>query len=139
LKSLPIDEARLRELVAAAKKALENAYAPYSGYRVGAALLTGTGRIFTGANVENAAYGESLCAERAAVAGAIAGGERELIALAIAAENGKTAAPCGSCRQVIVEFSPECLVVMAGDDGITIRPARDLLPMAFKLVHDQES
>lgn len=139
MKPLPIDEARLRELVAAAKKALENAYAPYSGFQVGAALLTKSGRIFTAANIENAAYGESLCAEHAAIAKAVSEGEREFFALAVAAENGETTAPCGSCRQVIVEFSPECLVVMAGDDEMTIRPAGDLLPMAFKLAHDKES
>ena len=128
-----IDEARQRALIEAAKEAIDSAYAPYSNYKVGAAVLTADGRIFTGANIENAAYGECLCAERVAVAKAVFEGVRELAALATAAEDGRPAAPCGGCRQVIAEFSPDCLVIMAGDGETIVKSLSELLPMAFKL------
>ncbi len=117
-------------LIAEARKARERAYAPYSRYRVGAALLGRSGRIYTGCNVENAAYPLSLCAERAAVARAVAEGEREFLAIAVVTENGGT--PCGACRQVLREFGKEILVFIADVRGNYWQATVDeLLPRSF--------
>lgn len=112
--SLPVAK---RNLLAAAEKALANAYAPYSRYRVGAAVLTAGGRIFTGCNVENASYGVTICAERVAAAAAVAAGERKFAALAVVTDDGAPAPPCGLCRQFLVEFSPDLPVLMANRRG----------------------
>lgn len=94
------------------------AYAPYSQFRVGAALMTADGRIFTGANVENASYGLSTCAERVAVGCAASAGARSFIAIAVAGESADNGLlPCGACRQVLAEFSPTMLVVSCQRDG----------------------
>jgi len=104
------------ELVKAAQNALARAYAPYSGYRVGAAILSG-GKIYEGANVENASYGLSMCAERSAVFAAIsAGAPRAISAVAIAIEQGLPS-PCGACRQVLREFGEDFPVYLVGLDG----------------------
>ncbi|MFP4394151.1 MAG: cytidine deaminase [Anaerolineales bacterium] len=104
------------DLIAAGIAARERAYAPYSNYKVGAAILTEDGRVFTGCNVENAAYSLTLCAERVAVVKAISEGARAIAAVAVATENGGP--PCGSCRQVIQEFSaPDTPVFIARLDG----------------------
>ncbi|MCS7283851.1 MAG: cytidine deaminase [Anaerolineae bacterium] len=117
-------------LIAEARRAQERAYAPYSGYRVGAALLGRSGRIYTGCNVENASYPLSLCAERAAVAKAISEGEREFLAIAVVTENGGT--PCGACRQVLREFGEEMVVFIADTHGNSRRfTVRELLPESF--------
>ncbi len=110
--------------------AREKAYAPYSGFRVGAALLTRSGRVFTGANVENASYGLSVCAERVAAFKAVAEGEREFEAIAVATGNGVL--PCGACRQVLNEFGPDMRVIVADAEG-NMRTYRlsDLLPGGF--------
>lgn len=122
------------ELLLAARKAAGRAYAPYSGFCVGAALLTADGKVFLGANVENSAYGESICAERAAVVSAVSAGERDFVALAVAAPKGEDTTPCGSCRQVLNEFSPEALVVtQGGSNGPRLEPLSALLPRPFKL------
>jgi cytidine deaminase len=107
------------ELVAAARAARERAHAPYSGYRVGAALLTDGGEVVTGANLENASYGLSICAERAAVAAAVAAGHRRFEAIAVATPGPDPAAPCGACRQVLREFprGVDLEVVCAGEVG----------------------
>lgn len=119
-----------RELVRAAVEAREKAYAPYSGFRVGAALLTRSGRVFTGANVENASYGLSVCAERVAAFKAVAEGEREFEAIAVATGNGVL--PCGACRQVLNEFGPDMRVIVADAEGNTrTYRLRDLLPGGF--------
>lgn len=117
-------------LVAEALQARERAYAPYSGYRVGAALLGRSGRVYTGCNVENAVYPLSTCAERAAVVRAVSEGEREFVAIAIATANG--GAPCGSCRQVLREFG-EDIVVLIADAGGVFRETTiaELLPDSF--------
>lgn len=128
-----IDAATVDKLVAKAREALQEAYAPYSGYAVGAAVLAADGGTYSGANIENAAYSESLCAERVAIAKAVSEGVRDFTAIAIVAGDGHLAAPCGACRQVISEFSPECLVIMAGGGETVIKPVSELLPMAFKL------
>jgi cytidine deaminase len=119
-----------KALVATATKARENAYAPYSGYQVGAAALGGSGRIYSGCNVENSSYGLTLCAERVAILKAISEGEREVAALAVATENG--ASPCGACRQVLFEFGPTARVLLCAADGTQKEvSADDLLPAPF--------
>jgi cytidine deaminase len=107
-----------RELVEAALAARERAYAPYSGFTVGAAVRAGSGMIYSGCNVENGSYGLSMCAERVAIFTAIANGEREISALAVASGSGAT--PCGACRQALSEFAvcpEEVAVVVANGQG----------------------
>jgi cytidine deaminase len=120
----------------AAFAAMENAYAPYSRFRVGAAVLASTGEIVTGCNVENAAYGEALCAERVAVAAAVAQGLTSFKEIAIASESEEPSPPCGSCRQTMSEFAPDLLINSYARNGkqATWRLA-DLLPEAFDLNH----
>jgi len=118
------DEALLEE----ARRAAEAAYAPYSGFSVGAAALARDGRLFLGANVENASYGLTLCAERAALAQAVAAGVRPGAIEAVAA----TASPCGGCRQWLVEFGVDRVVFPLGG-GLVVRPASELLPDTFFL------
>jgi cytidine deaminase len=122
------------ELRDAAFAAMENAYAPYSKFRVGAALRTSTGEIVTGCNVENAAYGEALCAERVAVSAAVARGMREFDEIAIASESEDPAPPCGSCRQTMSEFAPDLKVTGYSKNGKKVSwRLSDLLPEAFAL------
>lgn len=120
-----------QELIRRALQARQFAYAPYSGYAVGAALLTETGQVFTGANVENAAYPTSMCAERVAVFTAVVSGERKFSAIAVVTANGGS--PCGACRQVLAEFGLDTIVLIADQDGrlLTETTLRDLLPGAF--------
>lgn len=108
------------------------AYAPYSNYPVGAALLTTSGKIYEGVNVENAAYPTTICAERVAVFKAVSEGEHEFEAIAVVTRNGGT--PCGSCRQVLAEFGLDTLVLIADDRGTLLQEVRmsDLLPSAFR-------
>jgi cytidine deaminase len=128
------DEQR-SELIALANQARERAYAPYSEYKVGAALRTKSGRLFTGVNVENAAYPTSLCAERVAVFKAVSEGEREFEAIAVVTDNGGS--PCGSCRQVLAEFGLETCVLIADGKGRLLREmtVAELLPEAFTPEH----
>lgn len=119
-------------LMGAARTAAENAYCPYSGVRVGAALLGEDGRVFTGCNVENASYGLTLCAERAALVRAVVEGARDFTAVAIWASTDRPLAPCGACRQVIHEHSPGSRVLYQGAGGervVTSLP--ELLPGAM--------
>jgi len=119
-----------KELLRAALKAREKAYTPYSHYDVGAALLTKSGRVFTGANVENASYGLSVCAERVAAFHAVSEGERNFEAIAVVTENGVT--PCGACRQVLSEFGPDMRVIVGDRQGNSREYSiRDLLPDFF--------
>lgn len=123
---------RQPELIAAAQKAKAKAYAPYSKFKVGAALLAKSGQVYTGCNVENASYGLTCCAERNAVFEAVGRGEREFIALAIVSDSPEPAAPCGACRQVLHEFAPELEVIMAGAKGhAKTRKLKELLPDSF--------
>ncbi len=123
---------KMDELVSRATAAREKAYCPYSGFAVGAAVLTPDGRIFTGCNVENASYGLTNCAERTAVFKAISEGAREIVAVAVVAE-GEPPPPCGACRQVLAEFGPRAEVVLASTTGERIRTSVDsLLPAAFR-------
>ena len=122
------------ELREAAFAAMENAYAPYSRFRVGAALRTATGEIFTGCNVENAAYGEALCAERVAVSAAVAQGMRAFEEIAVASESDEPAPPCGSCRQTMSEFAPDLKITGYSKNGKKVEwRLGDLLPEAFAL------
>lgn len=118
-------------LVAAARRARRGAYAPYSRYSVGAAAITSDGTVFSGANVENASYGLSMCAERVAIFQAAASGHRKVRAVAVVTDSRKPAAPCGACRQVMAEFGVE-VVYLAGVRGVPrTRRFADLLPEAF--------
>lgn len=106
-------------LIADARKARESAYARYSHFAVGAALRTRSGRVFIGCNVENLSFGLTICAERAAVFAAVAAGEREFEALAVVADSVAPVTPCGACRQVLAEFSPELPVCSSNLEGKT--------------------
>ncbi len=120
------------ELVARARRVRDNAYAPYSRFAVGAALLTRDGAVVTGANVENAAYGSTICAERAAVCRAIAEGQRDFVAVAIVADAEPFCPPCGACRQVLAEFNPRLRVLMSSLSGpVTEVGLAELLPHSF--------
>lgn len=121
-------------LVATATDARAHAHAPYSGFQVGAALLADDGRVFAGANVENASYGLAICAERAAVAAAVAAGARRFRALAIVTGADAPATPCGMCRQVLAEFPPSFAVRSYVLDGRYLeRTVEQLLPDPFTL------
>ena len=128
------DELR-QKLIETALIARQWAYAPYSNYKVGAAVLTVSGRIYDGVNVESAAYPTSMCAERVAIFKAVSEGERQFIAIAVATKNG--GAPCGGCRQVISEFGLETLVIIADGEGNVVQEISisDLLPGAFLPEH----
>lgn len=124
--------AEVDRLVMAAHDARGRAYAPYSKYNVGAALLTDDGRIFGGCNVENSSYGLTLCAERGAIASAISSGHQQFRAIAVATED--IGSPCGACRQFLVEFNPDMLVILADVAGKRKTfTARELLPEFFLL------
>lgn len=125
-------------LIAAALAARHQAYAPYSKFLVGAAVLIPQGKIFTGCNVENASYGLTICAERAAIFSAVASGFRQFSLLAIATTGGTP--PCGACRQVLAEFAPDLPVLLVdADQPDQPRTASllDLLPRAFRMAPDQ--
>src|SRR5579872_4494148 len=125
-------EARHDSLIAAARVAREHAHAPYSNFRVGAAVRAKSGRIFTGCNVENASYGLTLCAERVAIFKAISEGERGFDAIAVVADTDTLTPPCGACRQIIWEFCGDVPVVMSNLKGKVEREsAAKLLPRAF--------
>jgi len=124
--------AQLRKLKAAAKTAAARAYAPYSKFRVGAAVLSESGKIFSGCNVENASYGLCNCAERTANFTAVAAGERKFKCIAVYTPTKSATAPCGACRQVIYEFGPKIRVVSNCDSRDQIDGSiRSLLPAAF--------
>jgi len=118
------------ELTAAAARARKNAYAPYSKFTVGAALLSKEGKVFVGSNVENISFGLTICAERSAVAAAVVSGHRDLDAIAILADSKKPVLPCGACRQVLAEFNPSMKIFAATTDGeVEEFSLKDLLPL----------
>lgn len=122
-----------QELVQQAKEAMKRAYAPYSGFQVGAALLAKSGNVYLGCNIENASYGATNCAERTAIFKAVSEGEREFEAIAIVCSEGTKAYPCGICLQVISEFFPEGRIILEDSEGIQTYLVRELLPSAFRL------
>jgi cytidine deaminase len=127
------DAKTLAALRAAAFAAMENAYAPYSNFRVGAALLTGDGEIVTGCNVENAAYPAGTCAERVAMGAAVVRGLRHFTHVVVATEAGTPTPPCGICRQVLHELAPGCRVISVTRGGAEAEwPLADLLPHPFE-------
>ena len=118
------------ELLALAVKMLDYSYSPYSHYPVGAALLAEDGRVFTGCNVENAAFGNTLCAERTALCKAVSEGARRFTAIAIASR-GSAPFPCGACRQSLYEFAPDLRVMVTWDQNVRKTTLRALLPEGF--------
>jgi cytidine deaminase len=123
-----------RKLIAAAAKAREGAVAPYSKFKVGAALLTKSGHIIGGANVESASYGLTCCAERVALFNALTGGMRDFVAVAVVARIEKGPMPCGACRQLLAEYAPDAKVFVADSDAlakISTHSVKKLLPSAF--------
>jgi cytidine deaminase len=124
-----------QRLLSAARKAMKRAYAPYSQFKVGAALLTSKGEVFTGCNVENASYGMSNCAERTAIFAAIAksGPGLNIRAIAVVNDQGVPCSPCGACRQVIYEFGPEAMIFFQGSKGWKESHITELLPEGFRL------
>lgn len=118
-------------LLAFAREVQEKAYAPYSGFRVGAAVYA-DGEIFQGVNVENASFQATLCAEHAALASAVAAGYRQIDAIAIVGDSEAPTVPCGNCRQALAEFNPEMRVIMGGrTDEVMVMTLDELLPEAF--------
>ncbi len=120
------------ELIAAARKARENAHAPFSHFRVGAAVRTASGRLIGGCNIENASYGLTLCAERVAIFKAVSEGEKKFDAIAVVTDAEQLTPPCGACRQIIWEFCGDVDVVLANLRGkVEVHKMRDLLPAPF--------
>jgi cytidine deaminase len=130
MKTMLTDEQKKRMIIRALESR-EKAYAPYSGYAVGAALLTKNGEIFTGVNIENAAYPTGTCAERVAVFKAVSEGERVFEAIVVASSNGGT--PCGSCRQVLSEFGLDTEIIIVDGEGNSVQETTvgEILPGAF--------
>jgi len=120
-----------QKLVALAREVRERAYAPYSGFRVGSAIETASGKVYTGTNVENASYGATVCAERAAVFAMIAAGERGITRVAVYAEGPELSMPCGMCRQVLVEHGPKAEVIVAEPSGSRTTTLAALMPEPF--------
>ena len=132
---MSIPQTEKQALIDLANTARQRAYAPYSKYHVGAALRTKTGRIFTGVNIENAAYPHTICAERVAIFKAVSEGEKEFEVIAVATDNGGL--PCGGCRQVLAEFGLDTLVLIANGAGELLKEmtVKELLPEAFTPEH----
>jgi cytidine deaminase len=133
---IQLSQTEKTQLIEAAERAATKAYAPFSGFRVGAAVLTESGKIFGGCNVENRSYGLTICAERTAIVSAIAsegGNQMKIRAIAVANENKTPCSPCGACRQFIYEFGADAIVLFCGGSGWQARSLRDLLPEGFQL------
>jgi len=126
-----LDMKDYRQLIDAALAARENAYAPYSGLRVGAAILCTDGEIFTGVNVENVSYGASNCAERTAVYKAVSQGKREFSAIAVVSDMARLIYPCGICRQVLMELEVPTVIVGDANGNYKVYGIEELLPCAF--------
>ena len=128
---MTITQTEKRALIEVARAARQHAYVPYSKYRVGSAVQTKSGRVFTGVNVENAAYPHTMCAERIAIFKAVSEGEQDFEAIAVVTDNGGS--PCGGCRQVMSEFGLETIVLIANGEGQVLQEmtVKELLPEAF--------
>jgi cytidine deaminase len=135
MKTKKVSAATGERLLGAARKVMKNAYAPFSNFRVGAAILTSKGKVFVGCNVENSSYGITNCAERTAIFSAIAkdGPDLEILAVAVANDQGVPCSPCGACRQVIYEFGPSAVIFYESKKGSTRSPIAELLPEGFRL------
>ena len=125
-------------LIAKAQDSLQRSYSPYSGFKVGAALLTADGQIFGGTNIENGSFGATICAERVAMFSAITAGCLNFCALAVVAELENPCFPCGICRQVFTEFAPQMDIVLLQDGKTIVHSATDLLPFAFNLKQEKK-
>ena len=134
---MAVVKAQLLAMLAAAMDCRQRAYAPYSEYRVGAAVMGGSGKTYLGCNVENASYGLTICAERVAICKAISEGEDQIRAVVISVEDEEVPRPCGACLQVISEFAPEDepvpIMTAAGDGTYDLYMLDDYLPMPFRL------
>ena len=127
-----IDRTTIQKLLSEAKAAKGFSYAPYSNFHVGAAVLGENGEIYTGCNVENASYGLTICAERAAIFNAVSNGIHKIKAIAIWSDEDKPCSPCGACRQVIYEFSKDALVIVhTKGDKYIVKTISEMLPMGF--------
>ena len=116
----------------AARRVRDHAYAPYSGYHVGAAIVTRSGRVFAGCNVENASYGLAICAERSAIAQMVAAGESDPVAVVVVTRGPEPGSPCGMCRQTLAEFAHDLPVVLVNNKGARVDTSLDeLFPMSF--------
>lgn len=129
------EELDINVLLDNAYKAMDNAYAPYSKFHVGAAVLTASGRIYHGCNIENASYGATNCAERTAIFKAVSEGERKIKAVAIVSDGGEFTPPCGICRQVMAEFMEADGLIILGNNKGEVKEYRlkDMLPLSFQL------
>lgn len=117
----------------------ENAYAPFSGFKVGAALLTEDGSIYTGVNIENSSFGATICAERTAFVKAISEGHRKFRAIAVTAGSEQESLPCGICRQFMYEFAPQIEIITGTDiDKLNMRTLEELMPLGFRLSKEEE-
>ena len=134
-----IDGLTQERLLKAAQAVLEQAYAPYSQIRVGAAVLAGTGQIYAGCNIENSSYSLTVCAERNAIFHALDHGEKHFLALAVVTDSEQVTSPCGACRQVLAEFSPQLPVVFVNPQETRSFNVAELLPQAFSLKADMDT
>lgn len=125
----------MEKIIKAARDSREHAYVPYSKFKVGAAVITKKGKIYTGCNVENASYGLCNCAERTAIFKAISEGETELVTIAVVADTVKPVAPCGACRQVMAEFGIEKVIMCNLQGEEYVAALKDLLPYSFEKKH----
>lgn len=128
---MTVSPQEVRDLLQAARRAREQSYSPYSRYKVGAAILSSDGRIFSGTNVENASFGLTVCAERIAIFKGVSEGVRQLKAIAVVSTGSAKAYPCGACRQVIQEFGESSLVIVERKGRVQKVPLTDLLPHPF--------
>lgn len=126
-----VEAEQIDSLMEAAREAQLQAHAPYSQFRVGAAVLAESGKVYPGCNVENASFGATICAERAAVCAAVVAGERRFKAIAVYAESAQPPMPCGVCRQFLAEFGLDTVVACEGMGGRTCSTVAELLPQAF--------
>lgn len=136
-----VEDCGFKELAEMARAALENAYCPYSGYRVGAAVMTSDGTVYTGCNIENGSYGATNCAERTAVFKAVSEGKRKITAVVICTdEGGETPFPCGICRQVLSEFcEPDTpIIILDGTDSCYNAELAELLPYSFQFSKERD-
>lgn len=132
-------EKLIKELYEKALDVRENAYAPFSGFKVGAALLTEDGSIYTGVNIENSSFGATICAERTAFVKAISEGHRKFRAIAVTAGSEQESLPCGICRQFMYEFAPQIEIITGTDiDKLNMRTLEELMPLGFRLSKEEE-